>query len=279
MGRGKAVTPQLTFGEFERRGWEEVAGSYEQATKDLAIQAVEPLLDGVGAGEGMVVLDVPTGPGYIIGAGAARGASVIGVDISQAMLKVAASNNPGADLRHGAAEELPVEDGTVDAVVSAYGMPHFVDHGRFFREAHRVLRPGGRLAFATFCPPPANQHIGLVFATLNRVANLDVGLPPGPDVFRFSDAGVCEEELEAAGFRGVHVSEIPVEWRSAEGADDLIRQVQNATVRSRALLNAQTDAVMAAVRAGLAEGLEPFRGSDGMFRVPATSVLVTASRP
>src|SRR6476620_5703643 len=147
MGRGKAVTSELTFGEFERRGWEEVAGSYEQATKDRAIQAVEPLLDGVGAGEGMVVLDVPTGPGYIIGAGAARGASVIGVDISQAMLKVAASNNPGADLRHGAAEELPLEDGTVDAVVSAYGMPHFVDHGRFFREAHRVLRPGGRLAF------------------------------------------------------------------------------------------------------------------------------------
>src|SRR3954469_993308 len=102
------MATDMTFGEFERRGWEEVAGSYDQATRDLTGQAVEPLLDAVGAGSGTVVLDVPTGPGYIVGAGMARGAVVIGVDISEAMLRVAAANHPGAALRRGAAEDLPI---------------------------------------------------------------------------------------------------------------------------------------------------------------------------
>lgn len=141
-----------------------------------------------------------------------------------------------------------------------------------------MLRPGGRFAFATWCPPPTNQHLGLVFGTLNRVANLDVGLPPGPDVFRYADPSVCREELSAAGFRDIQVDELAVVWRSTEGADDLIRQVQSAAVRSRALLAAQTDEVKAAIRVALAEGLEPFRGADGVFRVPATSVLVSATR-
>lgn len=280
MGGRTIVTSELTFGEFERSGWEEVAETgYEDVARATTAQAIEPLLDAISAEAGMVVLDVPTGPGLLLVAGCSRGATMIGVDVAEGMLRVAARNCPEADLRLGAAEVLPVDDGAVDGIVSAYGMPHFVDHTRFFAEAHRTLRRSGRLAFATWCPPPTNQHIALVMSTLMRLGNLDVGLPPGPDIFRYADPDICKQELVAAGFSDVQLEELPTEWRSPEGADGLIKMVEQGGVRSRKLYQAQTDEVKRAVRAALAEGLEPFRGVDGVFRVPATSVLVTATRP
>ena len=77
-------------------------------------------------------------------------------------------------------------------------------------------------------------------------------------VFRYANGALCREELEAAGFRDVHVGELAMEWRSSTGADDLIAQMRSAGVRSRALFAAQTDEITARVRDGLAEGLERF---------------------
>lgn len=266
------------FGEFERRGWNEVAEGYEQVAKDLTAQATEPLLDAVAAGPGMVIVDVPTGSGAIVAAGQGRRARMIGVDIAEAMIRLATRNSPSADLRQGAAEQLPIEDETADALVSAYGMPHFADHRRFFAEAHRVLRPGGRFAFATWCPPPKNQHIGLVMSTLMTLGNLDVGLPPGPDVFRYADPDVCQTDLIEAGFSNVTAADLSTEWRSPDGAPGLVASIEAGAVRSRALYQAQTPEVKQAVLDALANGLAPFRADDGVFRVPATSILVTAIR-
>lgn len=171
-----------------------------------------------------------------------------------------------------------METGTAHALVSAYGMPHFADHRAFFAEAHRVLRPGGRFAYATWYPPPKNQHIGLVLSTLMRLGNLDVGLPPGPDVFRYADPDIGKAELFAAGFTDVVTTDLPIEWRSPDGAPGLVASIESGAVRSRALYRAQTPEVKLAVLDALADGLAPYRGDDGVFRVPATSILVTALR-
>jgi SAM-dependent methyltransferase len=58
------------------------------------------------------------------------------------------------DLRQGSATEMPIESGSVDKVVAVECAFHFRTRERFFREAWRVLRPGGRLVLADILPMP-----------------------------------------------------------------------------------------------------------------------------
>jgi arsenite methyltransferase len=72
----------------------------------------------------------------------------------------------GVEFRAGLAEDLPVEDGTADVVISNGVFNLCADKGAVLREAHRVLRPGGWLQFADIAngapvPPEALREIDL----------------------------------------------------------------------------------------------------------------------
>jgi SAM-dependent methyltransferase len=75
---------------------------------------------------------------------------VIGVDMTRAMVEKARSNAKSGgfdnvEFREGLIEELPVESGSVDAVISNCVINLSPEKHRVFAEAYRVLRPGGRL--------------------------------------------------------------------------------------------------------------------------------------
>jgi demethylmenaquinone methyltransferase/2-methoxy-6-polyprenyl-1,4-benzoquinol methylase len=94
------------------------------------------------------VLDLAGGTGDIAGAVGERGAQVLLSDINESMLRT------GRDrlLERGSvvpvlaadAERLPFTDRTFDAVTIAFGLRNCTDKDAVLREAHRVLRPGGR---------------------------------------------------------------------------------------------------------------------------------------
>lgn len=70
----------------------------------------------------------------------------VGLDITPAMIEVAQSKKlPNAEFIVGDAENLPFGDGGFDAVLCANSFHHYPNPGAFLREAHRVLRPGGKL--------------------------------------------------------------------------------------------------------------------------------------
>ncbi len=108
----------------------------------------------LGLRPGQVVLDLGSGAGIDCFLAAkkvgARG-SVIGVDMTPEMLTKARENarNGGyrnVDFRLGEIEHLPAPDASVDVVISNCVINLAPDKGRVYREAHRVLRPGGHLA-------------------------------------------------------------------------------------------------------------------------------------
>ena len=103
--------------------------------------------------EGEVVLDLGSGAGIDVFLAASRvGAKgrVIGVDMTPEMLSRAVENAKrggydNVEFRQGEIEELPVEDNSVDCVISNCVINLSVDKDKTFSEAFRTLKPGGRL--------------------------------------------------------------------------------------------------------------------------------------
>ena len=112
--------------------------------------------------QGLDVLDVASGEGYgsAILANVAR--SVVGVEIDPESVRHAQQAFSGKNLRfvQGSGLDLPLDDASVDAVVSFETMEHIREHSRFASEVRRVLRPGGRFIAS---PPNRNAARGELF--------------------------------------------------------------------------------------------------------------------
>lgn len=105
---------------------------------------------------GEVVVDLGCGSGKDAVAAArivGKEGRVIGVDMTEAMLERARERRQEAGLDNisfllGKVEDLPVETGTVDVVISNCVINHVPDKAGAYREVHRVLKPGGRFVIA-----------------------------------------------------------------------------------------------------------------------------------
>jgi SAM-dependent methyltransferase len=112
------------FNAFEAAGWETKAVGYDRFFGAITSRVIEPLLDAAAVGSGSHVLDVASGPGYVAAAAARRGASVVGLDISSAMVALATKAHPDVDFRQGDVHDLALPDGSFDAVVANFLILH-----------------------------------------------------------------------------------------------------------------------------------------------------------
>lgn len=154
------------------------------------------------------VLDVACGTGVLARAAAVRVAAagaVVGVDPAPGMLAVARELAPGVEWREGTAEALPCRDGAFDVVVSQFGLMFFADRQAAAREALRVLKPGGRFAFAVWDAlehnPGYTDEVALLERVAGRAAADAVRLP-----FCLGDPDELRELFEAAGADEVAVT-------------------------------------------------------------------------
>lgn len=267
-----------TFRDFEHAGWADpdVCASYDDHLSSLTTQSIGALLDGACVSAGSLVLDVATGAGYAAGSALARGAEVTGTDFSAEQVRLARQRYPAAKFHECDAGSLPFASETFDAVVSNYGVLHFPEPERFFREAFRVLKEGSRLAFTVWDVPQETKLFGAVLGAIGTHGSLDVGLPIGPNMFLFADPSVCETFLAQAGFKDCVVTKVSQTWRPSS-SEQILRAVKTGTVRTRGTLNRQGAVALKAIDEAIIMALAPFKDAVG-YQVPMPAVLTAATK-
>ena len=267
------------FRRFERTGWDErLVARYTDFFDPVTAGTLEALLDAAGVGAGSRVLDVGAGPGRATAGAAARGAAAVGVDFSPSMVKQARGRYPHLDFREGDAEALPFADATFDAVICNFGIGHFPRPDVALREFARVLRPGGRAAFAWW-NVRGNARLNGVFldAVAEAKAPPPVDLPPGPPVTRFSDDGPVRAVLADAGLEDIAVGE--VEWtHRVPSLDAWWNGGMGSLVRAAALILGQPRDVQQRIRRAFDRLAEPYRTTDG-YVVPLAAKIGSARKP
>lgn len=264
------------FRDFERAGWEDakVVELYDQHLSRIATQSIDALLDAAGVQSGTRVLDVATGPGHVAGVATRRGADAVGIDFSAALLEVAKNRYSSTRFEQADAESLPFEARTFEAVVSSFGICHLPRPDVALREAFRVLRPGGRIAFTVFDLPERAVAFGAVYAAVRAHGTLDVGLPVGPNYFLFSDSDYSKKALLEAGFSSPTFRQVPQVWRVTE-PDEVFEIIAKGSVRAAATLRAQSPSALVAIKTAVGKTVSAYKRGD-VYEVPAPAVLAAA---
>lgn len=159
---------------------------------------------------------------------------IIATDLNQAMLDLAATRlqAPNVTWRQADALSLPFEDASFDAVVCQFGAMFFPDKTTAYREALRVLKPGGCFLFSVWDRIGANP---LSQAVAEAVAEQFPDDPPRfleRMPFGYYDADRILGELEQAGFEQIDVDDVEKVTTAPSSREPSIGLCQGAPLRA-----------------------------------------------
>jgi SAM-dependent methyltransferase len=277
------------FARFEREFWDRTGPIYSEGFGPITSQTVPVLLrklhltppaGGPGAaapagGPAVTLLDVACGPGFITAALQGSDVTVVGADLSTEMLRVARQLNPGARFEQADAEALPFPDESFDAVSCNFGMLHFGDPPSAIGEAARVLRRGGRYAYAVWDVPERNPALTIIMTAVKPYVASTV-MPEGPPYFHYADRTVGRQALERVGLIDVTVEGVPMTW-PIRSAATFLGYFRQGGARIGEVLRQLTPAAAAKVEAEVEAALAAY-GAPGDYTVPTAAVIFSGRK-
>jgi SAM-dependent methyltransferase len=187
---------------------------------------------------------------------------IVATDLNQPMLDFAAVQ-PGmgrVTWQQADALSLPFEEKSFDAVMCQFGVMFFPDKRAAYREARRVLKPGGRFIFSVWDRLEENELSQIVS---EAVASLFPEDPPrflARTPYAYYDIGIIRGELAEAGFSSIAVEAVPQFSHAPSPRDAVIGLCEGSPLRNEIeardpdRLSAATDAAAGAVATRFGNG-------------------------
>jgi SAM-dependent methyltransferase len=201
---------------FERS----LAAYHDRFFDAAAITSTDRVLD-VGCGTGQTTRD---------SARVASAGSVLGVDLSSAMLEVARRRAEADGLTNVRFEQAdaqihPFEAGSFDVAIGQTSAMFFGDRVAGLANVGRALRSGGRLALLTWQPFGANEWLQELSAALAAGRDLPAPSPDAPGPFTLAHPDVIHSVLTAAGYRDITLDATTAPMWFGHDADDAYQLV------------------------------------------------------
>lgn len=269
------------YREYTRTTWNESAPVWQRYLHVLAPYRAD-LVAAAAPRPGERVLDVATGsgePALTIASQVAPG-NVIGVDLSDELVAIARREAqrrkvPNAAFEVMDAEKLALPDASFDAAVSAFGFQIITDPEKAAAEAHRVLRPGGRVAVTVWGPAERCQALhAMVGPMLEHAEPDETGYLPTP--YEMGGPGEMCAFLEKAGFRDARERRATHHFRFKDEEDYFTFLLQGTPLGHS--LREEDKEVQEQVLRETRANLQRWKGPQGIA-APAECVVVTAEKP
>ncbi len=240
------------------RGWGARATEWAYLFEPYSRPANDLLLDRVGVDEGTRYLDVACGSGLAATVADRRGASVSGIDASEALIDIARRRTPEADLRVGDMYDLPFDDDSFDAVTSFNGIWKGCEAA--LAEVRRVLTSNGQLGMTYW---GSFERMGLL-PYFTKIIELSPPSHQSATMELGETAGAAAEMLEASQFE-----------LQAQGTIDVTNEWPDVNTAVRALA-AAGPAVPAIEAVGYEGFCDALRETIGPLHDPIAGVRVTS---
>ena len=260
-------------------GWERWRVHLEQAVApvhDWLIRELEPR-------PGDTVLELASGTGEL-GFKVARiigdEGRVISTDFSPDMVDVA--RRYGAELgvenvefRVTDAEQIDLEDESVDGVLCQSGYMLMADVGAALAETRRVLRSGRRLALSVWGAPERNAWASIGARILIERGHMSPPEPGAPGVFSMADEERTRALLAGARFEEIRTNEVEVRFRFSD-VDDYVRWAIDMAGPLSMVIRGLSEGELDEITAQLEVAFAPFSGNSG-YTLPGVALCAVAS--
>jgi ubiquinone/menaquinone biosynthesis C-methylase UbiE len=246
---------------------------FESYARDLATR--------VAGVESRDVLETAAGTGVLTRAMAAKlphQVRIVATDLNQPMLDHAAAREQTAGRviwRQADALALPFEDQSFDAVACQFGVMFFPDKVQGFKEARRVLKPGGHFLFNVWDQISENEFADVVTATLATIFPQDPPRFMARTPHGHYDVAKLREELTMAGFASVSIETLGEISRAASPRDPAIAYCQGTPLRNE--IEARDPSALEAATQACAKALA-LRFGNGPVEGRIRAHVITAIR-
>jgi len=277
----------VAYKSTTRDQWDSAApawDAWEPRLEEWLDEATAAMLDLARISAGSRVLDVAAGAGgqsVLAARRAGTAGRVLATDISAGILTLAQRRFEHAGLANAATrvldgENLAVEEGHYDAVISRLGLIYFPDRVGALASARRALRPGGRIAVVVYATAADNGFFSLPVSIIRRCAGLGPPLPGQPGPFSLGGDGILAHELTSAGFDDVEVQVLDAPLR-LPSASDCLRFERESFGALHQMLSGLTAPERESAWTEVGVALKEFEGPDG-FTGPCRLLVGAGTR-
>lgn len=267
--------------------WEASAAGWARRRESFQASALPVshwLVEAIHPQPGHRVLELAAGPGdtgLLAAELIAPGGTLISSDAAGPMVEVARRRAreleiDNVEFRVLDAEWIDLPTADVDAVVCRWGFMLLADPEAALRETRRVLRPGGRVALATWAAPEHNPYFSIRGREVRRCG---LGGPPpvvgAPGPFALAEPDRVRDLLASTGFTDIVVEELAITSRFGS-FEELWDTGRDLGAEFRRITHDAPPEVTADLRRALTAAYEPFTANDGSVTLPGLVLAAAA---